>query len=666
LFVAVALLTAPAGAGADEARIGAEANPADLRDPFAYLVNPGLGEVTADRLAVGYRLLHLGVVEKASDLGTAGVAYAGRRSFGGLSAGLSVLRSPLSREYIAGAGYGRYLGAGFILGAGAGLYQRSFRPAGFVVESDTDPLLQGQLTSSVPTLSVGGTWWRPDLGLTLAAVLENPHEPDASLAGDGSAPLRRTWRFGAGWEGDAWQLAGSVARDDWRTRWSVLGRGFVLGAHALGFRVGGTDWRVTARFAVGDRFWLEYGVGFPWSGIAGESSGTHGLVLCWRQPTRPSPRGAAEVGAAETAAQTGAEAVPESTEEPGTEIGPAGETGPGSESSPEIGVGAAGIIGAPPPAESGFEVRAPSDSVFVRVKRLRREFAPEAPRARLSHLPLWKAGVLDSTWSENVTWSPTIAEPSMAPGAEKPLGEYSGGYQTQVRQLAAWLREHPSEDVVVAAPAAQLPRARYLARRIARAAGRQEDPPSGVVIQLLPVGASPSLMRPVGNDSLPEREEIVLREYDPLPFAVRRIGTGGVPTTSWYLEIRDARGREIRRIEGSGTPPAVVDWDWRDKIGRRVREAAVTYRWGWTEADGGTYTTPERSLQVVWEIRQRTLRFGREIAPADRAVLRPRLLLGEHPTLWLEERSAPAGEPRNETEPVRERRTDDSKQGAGE
>jgi hypothetical protein len=163
----------------------------------------------------------------------------------------------------------------------------------------------------------------------------------------------------------------------------------------------------------------------------------------------------------------------------------------------------------------------------------------------------------------------------------------------------------------------------------------------------LPTEAPPGLLQPVGRDSLPALEELTLREYDPLPFVVQKVILDQAATTSWFLEIRDPRGQPIRRLSGTGAPPARISWDWRDADGRLIEETGYTYLWGWTDGDGGTYTTPERSLRVVWEIRERTLRFGRDVVSWENRA-------EAYPILLLEERPTPAVEPENEAEPVRE------------
>ncbi|MFO7653003.1 MAG: hypothetical protein R6X25_04190 [Candidatus Krumholzibacteriia bacterium] len=602
-LTATAALTATPALGQD-ARFGERANPADLEDPFAPLVNPALGEISTRRLAAGYRLLHLDFLGDISDLQAGGAVYAGRSAFTGLVAGWSGLDTPLSSEQAGRLGLGRELGRGFVAGFGAGFVQQSFRRGRFVLEDAFDPLLQGSLTSTAATLSFGLTWWRPRAGLTAAVVVDNPHEPDVSLQGDGSAVLRRTTRAGAAWRRDRWQLHAALAHDAWLTRWSAGGRAFLAPGHALGASVSDVDWSVSARVAVGEALWVEYVAAFARSELADASSGTHGLAVCWLLGGPVQPR----------------------------------STRPGTP--PAIGETA-------PPADrgtaSGFTVAAPRDTLRLRTKRLRRIIAPGVDAERLAQLARWQVGVLDTSGSDDVILTPGAQVPAEAPAAERPQVDYADDYRQRVAELGRWLREHPGETVVVVAPADQLDRARDLAEQVARFAGRDEGSGSGVEIRVLP--APPSghselarLLAPAGPGPWPDTEQIALREFDPVPFTVQPVdGTPPPVTASWTLAIMDHRNGIVRRLEGQGTPPETVLWDWRDDHGVRRGRGEYRYQLSWRGADGIMMGTPPSRLLVVEEILQRTLTFetGRgplELSPAGAPKgVRPTLIISGDP-----------------------------------
>jgi hypothetical protein len=374
---------------------------------------------------------------------------------------------------------------------------------------------------------------------------------------------------------------------------------------------------VSARVAVTDRFWFDYAVAFPWDDLDGGSAGTHQIVVCWHRPSGRR-RGMARDGTETIDGATAGGVPAEDRSQP-----------------PDVVDGSAAAV--PAAGAATYAVHAPQDTLRIRVKRLRRRFAADLDSALLRRLPRWQAGVLDTTWNRRVTWNPLDRVASATPVTGRPSGEYSAEYRQRVRDVAAWLRREPDRVVTIAAPAGQLARARYLAERIARQAGREPGPGSGIEILELPSpadspggsvgpvsGAVPAdrsalpakLLRPVGDEALANEEQVVLREFDPVPFSIER--RGGTPSTdSWFLEIRDGRNDLVRRLSGRGAPPDTVRWDWCDASGRRVGVGDYRYRWGWTAGDGTAYNLRERSLLVIEEILQRTLQFGRRTEIGD-------------------------------------------------
>ena len=531
-------------------------------------MNPALGELTADRLAVGYRLLHVGFLAAASDLSTGGLAYAGRRSFGGLSAGFTALDSPLWTESAGRAGCARGLGRGFSVGVGIGLVQRAFRLGRFVLADGDDPLLQGGLTTTVATLAAGVAWREPQLGLTVGAVLENPHEPDASVAGDGTDPLRRTWRLGAAWERPAYVVDAALARDERRTRWSAQGRALALDPLALGLQVTDADWGASARVAVTDALWVEYTVAFPRSDLAGAASGTHGLMVCWQKPG-PLPRASAADAECRTQPRPPVQN-PESRKPPAPRAGRAPAAT--ADSAPD------------------YRVTAPADTLRVRVKRLRRALRPTC---RPGCSRACRAGRPGSSTPPGATASPGARwTPPRPPRRRRraPVGDYSPAYQARARELADWLRRNPGEGVTVAAPADQLARARYLAERIARDAGREVGPGQGVEDRAsYPGGRSPAaLLRPVGRDSLPGRGRDHPARVRPGALRGDARHRGPAAPRAWSLEIRTPSRRTGAPLRGARRPAR------HRALGLARRRRAPRRRRTTTDTSGGGRETTAR------------------------------------------------------------------------
>lgn len=65
------------------------------------------------------------------------------------------------------------------------------------------------------------------------------------------------------------------------------------------------------------------------------------------------------------------------------------------------------------------------------------------------------------------------------------------------------------------------------------------------------------------------------------------IGTRS-PVRRWSLEIYRTTGEFVRRFEGKGAPPLLVEWDGRDRTGRVVPSGTYSY-WLWVEESTGQH-----------------------------------------------------------------------------
>jgi len=277
-------------------------------------------------------------------------------------------------------------------------------------------------------------------------------------------------------------------------------------------------------------------------------------------------------------------------------------------------VAAATVAAASASSTLPYSVEAADDTVGIRVKRLVRHFA-DVDSATIYHLPRWRVGVLDSTWNDRIAWSLTEGMVEVAPAGERPGGEYSPEYVARVSELAQRLRSDPDAELVVAAQRSQFERARYLAERVAREAGRTYGLDGGISVRELSAAADSArqraLLEPVGIDSLPPVAEITLYEHENIVFLVHR-NTMDAVATSWNLELHDTAGRLVRTLGGQGAPPDSVRWDWRDDAGVVVPVGSYRYRLGWRDGGGQQYWSPERSLAVTRRVMQRTLTFERQ------------------------------------------------------
>jgi len=618
------LISAPTLAQ-NEPIFGSTSQVADLNDPFAYGLNPALGQMTRTQAAVGWQVLHLGLLENSADLSTGGIVYTTRKFGGGLSLDASYLSTPMWGVKRFRAGFGRRVVAGLSLGISGGLDQRSFdlSDADLSQGSYVDPLINGGLNRTVGTLGLGAAYSLPLQGLTAGVVLENPHEPNISLGGYDDVVLPATWRAGLNWERRFFTLDAGLVDRLWRNTYAFGGRGTVLDEHSVLARFETDQWTLGARVAVSKRAWLEYTFTQPRSELAELTSGSHGIVLCWRGSGKARP----EVRYSHDRLDDRPYVAPDL----------------GAERRAVLPAPPAVALDPVPPTTTFYTVAADRDTAVVLVKRLLRRFGPEVDMARVRRLPRWRIGVLDTTWSDRVTWDITEGMSEAFPESDRPRGNYSPGYQAGMDSLAQDLRAGAGGDLVIAAEPDQLDRARYLARQV----GADSLGTGRVVIkQLRPLtdeNLRRRLMRPVGNDSIPAREEITLYQTAAIGISLHHWGdTAGI--RAWNLEIIDSLDRPVRRLGGRGAPPARVVWDGRDQAGHRVEVDEYSYRLHWRDESGMEHRTIARNILVARRVMQRTLEFGVERTPL-------RDLERRQPTLILDpgRKGLQVGEDNNKT-----------------
>jgi len=252
-----------------------------------------------------------------------------------------------------------------------------------------------------------------------------------------------------------------------------------------------------------------------------------------------------------------------------------------------------------------------TDTALIRIKRLKRVFGKDVDMAQVRRLPHWRIGVMDSTWSDRITWDITEGMTDAYPENDLPRGNYSDNYQAGMDSLNTHLQGNTGRDLVIAANADQLDRARYLARKV----GADSLQNSRVTIkQLNPVVDDElrrGLMRPVGRDSIPAVEEITLYQHPTIAINLLRLGDVE-GTQLWTLDILDSLDRPVRQYRGLGEPPATVNWDWRDRDGNLVDVDQYTYQLLWRDAGGGLHKTIAREILIARQVMQRTLEFGVE------------------------------------------------------
>lgn len=596
LVLSLVVLATTNAMAQNEPIFGSNNQVADLNDPFSYGLNPALGEMTLQQVSAGFQVLHLGLLENSADLNTGGLIYTTRKFGGGLSFDANYLSTPMWGLKKFRAGYGRRVYAGLSLGLSLGFDQRAFDLSGADLDqgSFVDPLLLGGLSRTVATTSLAAAYSFPMQGVTLGAVLENPHQPNISLGGhDDSVYLPSTLRAGASWERELFMLNAGVVDRQWRTTYAASARGYIYGKHSLLFKMETDQWALGARFSVGERAWLEYSYTQPRSDLAELTSGSHGIVISWHSSGKAKP-----------AVRYSHDRLDDSPYNANLNSIP-------EDFFPE----AAEVAVAPvEPTHGFFTVSAVSDTALVRVKRLRRVFGPNVDMAQVRRLPRWRIGLLDSNWNNRITWDITEGMTEAYPENDLPRGNYSDDYRASMDSLTGNLQNDRSGDLVIVADEDQLDRARYLARKV----GADSLSAGRVTIKRLNPVANEALrrqlMRPVGNDTIPPIEELTLYQYPVIPIQLHSLGDVE-NTQAWTLEILDSLSQPVRQFNGRGAPPSQVSWDWQNTQGHIVDVDQYTYQLRWRDAQGRLHETITREILIARQIMQRTLEFGIERTP---------------------------------------------------
>lgn len=124
----------------------------------------------------------------------------------------------------------------------------------------------------------------------------------------------------------------------------------------------------------------------------------------------------------------------------------------------------------------------------------------------------------------------------------------------------------------------------------------QVDWPVSVANIFLPSVEDSSLYdTPVDWNMLQDEQVIRL---DPEIAVIRPIITFPLNIRNWVLNFYDHEGSLINQINGTGTVPEVIEWDWIANNGRRIEPGLYTYRIEWVTENGAQGASRTRNLYV--------------------------------------------------------------------
>lgn len=279
LFVAILFMIFGATT-ATQAQVGLDffrAEPANLYDWRAAMVNPSIGALQTGAVEAGFKIFHLGFADAGAALFKAGyfVLNVPKRLPFELTAGLQTqhFTTPLYNESSLRVALSRRFSPKLALGIGIGMLGISYQASEFELDDFSDPVLAG-----------GTSLWRPDLhlGLTfmpfstviVAAGVSHLNRPNLSLVDD-AVRLEPVFTFGLKYSlGRAqMQTGGTIDRTSVSRRASVQ-----YTDEALGFvQIGVDDEAISllSRLNVSGPLSVGYGASLPINELSGTAAGSH-------------------------------------------------------------------------------------------------------------------------------------------------------------------------------------------------------------------------------------------------------------------------------------------------------------------------------------------------------------------------------------------------------
>lgn len=530
------------------------ADPANLYDWRAELVNPSIGVFQTGAVEMGVKLFHLGFVD--NDAAAFQAAYfllnLPRRLPEQLGLGLQVqsFRAGLFQESEFKLNLSRRLQPNLSLGIGLALRHFGYDRAQFDLVDPDDPVFAGGTSRWQPDLGLGLTYM-PLTPLVLTLSVSHLNRPAVTLTGD-AVTLDMELRLGV-----SLNLGGYAAHSNTRFEEENATHAYLqLQDETVGLLQLGVENRsawMKSRLNLPGPFRFGYGFSYPLNSLSGTSWGNHETFLVYEFDPR---RKAAPV------------ILPEENWEP---------------FDPEM----AHVDVVPQ-----YYASAGSEVINIFEKQLVRMLDADLDSSRLARLSAFDVGVLDSALHEPVF--PYQLEP-LTPADSQAVGgkNYAPEYRESLHQLRGTLVENGLE-VVLITPKTQRKRAAGLREYLRQPAGDSLDV---ALAQPHYLSREDSLRfaRPVNPQDLPASERLVIIQPQSVAFSVLPVLPEQL-APEWELVVEDKSGKTIFRYDGSGAEGREVVWDWRDTAGRIIEPGLYRYYVGWKDQRGEARRSSIRTL----------------------------------------------------------------------
>lgn len=530
------------------------ADPANLYDWRAGMVNPSIGVFQTGAVEMGVKLFHLGFAD--NDAAVFQAAYLllnlPRRLPEQLGLGLQVqsFRAGLFQESEFKLSLSRRLQPNLSLGIGLALRHFGYDRSQFDLVDPDDPVFAGGTSRWQPDLGLGLTYM-PLTPLVLTLSASHINRPAVTLTGN-AVTLDMEVRLGV-----SINLGGYAAHSNTRFEEEKATHAYLqLQDEAVGLLQLGVENRsawMKSRLNLPGPFRFGYGFSYPLNSLSGTSWGNHETFLVYEFDSR---RQAAPV------------ILPEERWEP---------------FDPEM----AHIDVVPQ-----YYAAAGSEVINIFEKQLVRMLDDDLDSSRIARLSAFDVGVLDSTLDEPVF--PYELEP-LAPADSQAVGgkNYAPEYRESLQRLRGTLAANGPE-VVLITPKTQRKRAAGLREYLREPSG---DSLNVALAQPHYLSREDSLRfaRPVNLPDLPASERLVIIQPQSVAFSVLPVLPERL-APEWELVVEDKSGKTVFRYNGNAAEDREVVWDWRDTAGQIIEPGLYRYYVGWKDQRGEARRSSIRTL----------------------------------------------------------------------
>ena len=564
------------------------ADPANLYDWRAGMVNPSIGVFQTGAVEMGVKLFHLGFAD--NDAAAFQAAYfllnLPRRLPGklGLGAQVQSFRAGLFQESEFKLSLSRRLQPNLSLGIGLALRHFGYDRAQFDLVDPDDPVFAGGTSRWQPDLGLGLTYM-PLTPLVLTLSASHINRPAVSLSGD-AVTLDMEVRLGV-----SLNLGGYAAHSNTRFEEENATHAYLqLQDEALGLLQLGVENRsawMKSRLNLPGPFCFGYGFSYPLNSLSGTSWGNHETFLVYEFDSR---RKAAPV------------ILPEESWEP---------------FNPEM----AHIDVVPQ-----YYASASSEVINIFEKQLVRMLDADLDSSRIARLSAFDVGVLDSALDEPVfpyQLEPLLPADSQAVGGKN----YAPDYRESLRQLRGTIEESGPE-VVLITPKTQRKRAAGLREYLREPKGGDSLAVSLAQPHYFSREDSLRFARPVDPEDLQASERLVIIQPQSVAFSVLPVLPERLDP-QWELVVEDKAGKTVFRHAGSGAESREVVWDWRDTAGRIIDPGLYRYYVGWKDQRGEARRSSIRTLYARKLKRNVRIRITRSYRTPDGQVDKVGIILNQ-------------------------------------